>query len=397
MVSAFISPKEIISGEGSLAQLGSIAQKHGAEHAVIFADPVLLKLGVIARAVEALESYNIRYTIFPHIQAEPGLQDGNRAIEAVRSSGADLVVGIGGGSCLDLAKAAAVLAANVGFAGDYLNLSDTKKLESPGLPKILVPTTAGTGSEVTDIAVFSLQDTKDVISHPYLLADTALIDSELTCTLPPKMTAASGMDALTHAIEAYLSIQGDDLTDALALEAVRKIHGNIRTAVWQGGNKQARREMALGSMMAGLSFFNAGVAGVHALAYPLGGLFKIPHGESNAVLLPYVMEYIWPSSLKKMARLAAELGIERGNRSDRELALLAVRELKSLVEDTGLPSSLSHYGINDGDIERLAHNGMKQTRLLSRSPKPFTIEAAAGIYRSALRGSLNMEKNRLGG
>ncbi|WP_409291497.1 iron-containing alcohol dehydrogenase [Peribacillus sp. SCS-37] len=397
MVSAFISPKEIISGEGSMAQLGSITQNLGAEHAFIFADPVLVKLGVTARAVEALKAFNIRYTIFSQIQAEPGLQDGNIAIEAVRSSGADLVIGIGGGSCLDLAKAAAVLAANAGLAGDYLNLSGTKKLQSPGLPKILLPTTAGTGSEVTDIAVFSLHDTKDVISHPYLLADTAIIDPELTYTLPPKMTAASGMDALTHAIEAYLSIQSDDFTDALALEAVRKIYGNIRTAVWQGGERQARREMAIGSMMAGLSFFNAGVAGVHALAYPLGGLFKIPHGESNAVLLPYVMEYIWPSSLNKMARLAAELGIERGNRSDRELALLTVGELKSLVEETGLPTSLSYYGITEKDIESLAHNGMKQTRLLSRSPRPLTIDAAAGIYRSALRGNLKMEKNRLGG
>ncbi len=169
---------------------------------------------------------------------------------------------------------------------------------------MLIPTTAGTGAEVTDIAVFSLADTKDVITHEYLLADYAIVDPVLTYTLPPRITAASGIDAFTHALEAYTSVQATPLTDTLALEAMRRIVGNIRRAVWNGQDKAAREQMALGSLFAGLSFFNAGVAGVHGLAYPLGGLFKLPHGESNAVLLPYVYDYIWPSCLEKMVQVA---------------------------------------------------------------------------------------------
>src|SRR5699024_3032559 len=213
-------------------------------------------------------------------------------IKKIRENKYGLVIGVGGGSCLDIAKVAAVLSENEGEISDYLNLTGTKQLKLKGLPKILIPTTAGTASEVTDTSVFALHDTKDVISHPYLIADYVIVDFALTYTLPKKVTAASGIDALTHAIESYTSKFSSPITDLLALKSIKLISANIKKAVFDGKDAQARENMALGSLLAGISFYNAGVAGVHGLSYPLGGLYKIPHGESNALLLPYVYDNI---------------------------------------------------------------------------------------------------------
>src|SRR5690606_22531931 len=175
---------------------------------------------------------------------------------------------------------------------NYLNLTGTQKIMKKGLPKILIPTTSGTGSEVTNISVLSLETTKDVVTHDYLLPDVAIVDPALTVSLPARVTAATGVDAFTHAVEAYVSKNASPVSDAMALQAIRLISQSIRTAVANGEDKQARTDMSYGSYLAGLAFFNAGVAGVHALAYPLGGQFHLPLGEANAVLLPYVMGYI---------------------------------------------------------------------------------------------------------
>ncbi|MBM7693686.1 alcohol dehydrogenase class IV [Peribacillus deserti] len=384
----FASPKKIITGEGSIKNISAIVKDYKAKRVFIFADPIVVHLGLTNELEAMLQELDTEYSLFTKIEAEPPIAVGDQAVQAVRDYRADLVIGIGGGSCLDIAKAASVLARNSGEISDFLHLTGTKTFSHTGLPKVLIPTTAGTGAEITDIAVFSLEDTKDVISHEFLLSDIAIIDPELTYTLPPRVTAASGVDALTHAIEAYLSINASILTDTLALEAVTRIAANIRTAVWQGENTAARNEMSWGSMLAGLSFYNAGVAGVHALAYPLGGLFKLPHGESNAVLLPYVLDYIWPSCMEKMIRLAAVLGLPVENKNQRDLAISVVQEIQNLIRDTGLPTTLGEYGITENDINRLAENGMKQTRLLARSPKPFSLEATKSIYLSALKGEL---------
>src|SRR5699024_2862400 len=226
---------------------------------------------------------------------EPSLNCAQKLVDYMKEYNFDLVLGIGGGSTLDLAKLAAVLAVHEGDVKDYLNLTGSKKIKKRGLPTVLMPTTAGTGSEVTDISVLSLSSTKDVITHEYLLADVAIVDPALTVSVPPRVTAATGVDALTHAIEAYVSVQANDLTDALALRAVELITASLEQAFINGKDREARTKMSMGSFLAGISFFHAGVAGVHALAYPLGGQFHIAHGEANAVLLPYVMNYIRPN------------------------------------------------------------------------------------------------------
>ncbi|WP_158738136.1 iron-containing alcohol dehydrogenase [Alteribacillus sp. YIM 98480] len=388
MYKTFASPMKIVSGEGSIQEVPSIVQSHKAERIMVFADPGVIDAGIVKKLEDQLNNAGLEYNIYSDLVPEPPLEIGNKALQAVKDFNADFVIGIGGGSSLDIAKAVAVLKENDGKVEDYLNLTGTKKFTSKGLPKILIPTTSGTGAEVTDISVFSLKDTKDAITHENLLADAAVVDPELTYTLPARITASTGVDALTHAVEALISVNATPLTDALALDAIKRISSNIRTAVWNGGDVEARRNMAWGSMTAGMSFYNAGVAGVHALAYPLGGLFKIPHGESNAVLLPYIFDYIWPACIDKMVLMADALGVKSDNLNKRETAIAAVKELKHIVDEVGIPSTLEKFGIKEKDIEQLAKSGIEQTRLLARSPKPYTLDDIRDRYKAAFYGEL---------
>lgn len=384
----FVSPKYIYHGENALTQLEAILKDLQVNKIFVLTDPVLKELGVIDPVLDILHKNDVTVDLSTDVVPEPPLEIANQVINDVRKKQPDLVIGVGGGSALDLAKVAAVFALNEGEVEDYLNLTGTRRLANNGLPKVLIPTTAGTGAEVTDIAVFSLEKTKDVITHEFLLADYAIVDPSLTYTLPSRVTAASGIDALTHAIEAYTSVTATPLTDTLALDAMKRITENIRTAVWNGKDKRAREEMSLGSLIAGLSFYNAGVAGVHGLAYPLGGLFKLAHGESNAVLLPYVYDSIWPACIAKMKKVAAAFSLPVDGRTDREIAQLVVRSLLDLIQDVGLPTTLQEYKIQSKDIDILTEYGMQQTRLLSRSPKVLNKEAIRQIYQNAYEGAL---------
>lgn len=391
-IKTFVSPIKIITGTGSLSRLPEEIAALGVSKTMIFADPGVLKAGILDSLTRILDEGKVDYTIYSDIQPEPPIPVGDKAVAALRDSQAELVIGIGGGSCLDITKAAAVLSKHDGSIADYLNLTGTKKLSGKGLPKILIPTTSGTGAEVTDIAVFSLESTKDVLTHPYLLADIAIVDPELTYSLPPKITAATGVDALTHAAEAFFSVNASPITDTLALEAIRKISSNIHTAVLHGSDKSARREMSYGSLLAGLSFYNAGVAGVHALAYPLGGLFKISHGESNALLLPYVFDFIWPAcSHEKMLMMTEALGVPSSGLTKRKAALTAVTSFREMIREIGLSLSLQDFGIRREDIERLSQDAIKQTRLLARSPMPYTLDDIRRIYINAWEGKPGRE------
>jgi len=390
-MSEFMVPKKIYHGAGSLNNLETILKETRSKNVFLLTDPVLKELDVIEELVNIIEANNVKVHINTDVVPEPSLQTGNQLVEKVRHIQPDLVIGVGGGSALDLAKVVAVLVDNEGTIEDYLNLSGTAAISNKGVPKVLIPTTSGTGAEVTDIAVFSLEETKDVVNHEYLLADYAIIDSNLTLTLPSKITAASGIDAFTHALESYTSIYSSPLTKILALESMKKIEKNIRVAVWKGNDKYAREQMSLASLFAGISFYNAGVAAVHGLAYPLGGLFNIPHGESNAVLLPYVYDYIWPSCIKEMGEVAEVLGLPVDGKNHREIAQEVVLNLFYLVEDVGLSTTLKDYGVSESDIRKLTENGIKQTRLLKRSPKQLNEDAVRKIYTNAYYGELSVK------
>ncbi|WNQ09572.1 iron-containing alcohol dehydrogenase [Paenibacillus aurantius] len=373
-------------GCGAVCRLSDEVNKHGAKRVLLIADPILVKLGTASRIAAQVEGPACSVDVFADVTPEPSLELGERLIEHTRSGKYDFVVGLGGGSALDLAKLAAVLSGNVGKAADYLNLSASRRIAHKGLPKVLIPTTSGTGSEVTNIAVLSLDHTKDVVVHDYLLADAAIVDPELTLTVPPRVTAATGMDALTHAVEAYLSVSATPATDALALHAVRLIGRSLRRAVQDGAYLPAREEMSQASFMAGLAFFNAGVAGVHALAYPLGGQFHLPHGEANAVLLPYVMRHIASSCRGRMTDLRHALDPGSVFQPDAEAPEPFVAQLHNLIKDIGLPERLEAWNIAERDLAGLADDACKQTRLLARSPMPLGRDDIYAIYKAACDG-----------
>lgn len=390
-MSLFISPVNIVTGPGVLSEVPKYIKSLKGSKVFIIADPGIVQVGLVKKLTLILDKEQIPYEVYSEIQPEPPVAVADQTIVALRNSGMDFVIGMGGGSSLDIAKTAAVLVCHEGTTKDYLNLLGTKKLKKKGLPFILIPTTSGTGSEVTNNAVFSLENSKDVIADPLLMADVALVDPELTYTLPPHITAATGVDALTHALEAYISIHSTPLTDGLAIQAIKSISGSIRTAVWNGKDELARQQMSWGSLIAGLSFYNAGVSGVHALAYPLGGLYHLPHGVCNAVMLPYVFDYIWPSCMEKVATIADALGVETGHLSTRDAAIAGVKAMRDIILDTGIPLTLKELGIKEEDLEALANAGIEQQRLLSRSPKPYTVEDIRKIYRAAYDGELNVD------
>jgi alcohol dehydrogenase len=376
------------TGWGSLSQLLPEIEKYQAKNVLIVTDPLLEQIGLVNRVTQPLNEKGYKYTIYTDVVPEPPLETGEKLVTFARDGQFDLVIGLGGGSALDLAKLAAVLSAHEGPVESFLNLSGTKTVSKKGLPKILIPTTSGTGSEVTNIAVLSLASTKDVVTHDYLLADAAIVDPELTVTVPPRVTAATGVDALTHAVEAYVSVNASPTTDGLALQAIRLISQSIRTAVKNGLDKEARTKMSEGSFIAGLAFFNAGVAGVHALAYPLGGQFHIPHGESNAVLLPYVMGYIRKSCTKRMADILEALGGNSSFLSEEEASKKCVEHLEQLVKDVGIPSTLGGFNIPETALEQLTEDGVQQKRLLARSPLPLHEADIRAIYQAAFNGEI---------
>ncbi|MCK6259349.1 iron-containing alcohol dehydrogenase [Fictibacillus sp. KIGAM418] len=376
------------TGWGSLKELLPEVAKYAPKRILVITDPMLAKIGIAQRVTEPLEEQGYSVTLYTDVVPEPPVETGEKLVSFTREGEFDMVVGVGGGSALDLAKLASVLAVHDGSAADYLNLSGSKNVEKKGLPKILIPTTSGTGSEVTNISVLSLETTKDVVTHDYLLADVAIIDPELTVSVPAKVTAATGIDALTHAVEAYISVNASPATDGLALQAIRLIGRSLRKAVTDGNNRQARIDMSNGSYIAGLAFFNAGVAGVHALAYPLGGQFHISHGESNAVLLPYVMGYIRKSCTKRMADILNALGGNSAYLSEEEASYKCVEELQRLVSDVGIPAALSGFNVPVSALESLTQDGVKQKRILARSPLPLLEDDIRKIYQVAFNGTI---------
>jgi alcohol dehydrogenase class IV len=329
---------------------------------------------------------NIQYDVYTEIIPEPLLATGEALVNFARKGNYHLVVGIGGGSALDMAKLAAVFTDNPGEVKDYLNLSGNLKIQKKGLPKILIPTTSGTGTEVTNISVLALEKTKDVITHDYLLADVAIVDPELTMTVPSRVTAATGADALTHAIEAYISVNANPYSDGHALQAIRLIGGALKKAVENGNDKQARIDMAYGSYIAGLSFFNAGVGAIHALAYPLGGQFHLAHGESNAVLIPYVLRYIRRSCSTKLAIILQAVTGEHYKLNEEEASLKCIEVLAALMKDIGIPQTLDGFNIPSTAIKALAADGIQQKRLLTRCPMTLTEKDILQIYEAASFG-----------
>ncbi|WP_018625931.1 iron-containing alcohol dehydrogenase [Niabella aurantiaca] len=374
-------------GWGALKNLGDEVERYGNGPVLIIADPVIQSLGLVEKIAAPLRKTGRQVTVYTDIIPEPLLQTAEELVRFARQGHYALVMGIGGGSALDMAKLAAVLIRNPGPVKDYLNLTGTKAVTNRGIPKILIPTTAGTGTEVTNISVVALEQTKDVVVHDHLIADTAIVDPELTVTVPPAVTAATGADALTHALEAYLSVNANPYSDGLALQAIKLTGGSLVAATEDGTDTRARTHMMYGSYLAGLAFFSAGVGAVHALAYPLGGQFHIAHGASNAVLLPYVLDHIRSSCAGRLGTILQTLGDDTVYGSEAEAAFKCVRWLKELMQRIGIPATLGGYQIPETALRSLAEDGIQQKRLLARCPMSLSHEDVYRIYEKAFRGS----------
>ncbi len=379
---SFTGAKKIVFGRGALQKLPEYIREFTATRPLIVMDKQLAATELKEQVAQLLQRNGLEGRIFDQVDPEPKLALADAGAKLAAKAKCDLVVGIGGGSAMDVAKAVAIVAGNKGKAVDYLGLN---RVPGPGLPKIMIPTTAGTGSEVTFTSVFVRPELKkkEGMNSPFLYPELALLDPLLTVSLPPGPTATTGIDALCHAIESYTSINASPMSELISLEAVTLIAANLRTAVHDGTNIAAREQMLLGSLYAGLGLANAGVTAVHSLSYPLGGKYGIPHGLANTLLLPHVMAYNLPGSLEKFADIAAAMGEMVENVSLREAAYLAVEAVNALIEDCGVQTSLEDLGIEAEAFGELAEIALTVARPLANNPRPVTKEDAVAIYEDA--------------
>jgi alcohol dehydrogenase len=372
-------------GAGCAARLGEVAAACAplGRRVLVITDSWLGASGLLEPALDALRGRGWTVQVHAGVLPDPSEAVVQAALGQALALGAELIVGFGGGSSMDVAKIVACLAR----PGNALGLADLYGVDSvraERLPLVLVPTTAGTGSEVTRIAIVTTgAATKAGIVNSALLADAVLLDAGLTLGLPPAVTAATGIDAMVHAIEAYTSaLRRNPLSDLLAREALRLLDANLMRAVGDGNDLAAREAMLLGAMYAGMAFENAPVAAVHALAYPLGGEFHIAHGLSNALVLPHVLRFNRDAALQRYAELAALLLPDAaGDAAARCDAL--IEHLAQRVACSGLPTRLRDCGVGAAALPRLAAAAMGQQRLLQNNPRPLTEADALAIYQSA--------------
>ncbi len=378
----FTGAKKIVFGKGALERLPEHLAELKGKRPLVVLDGALSRAGLRERVCRLLEEAGGSVAVYDAVEGEPALEQADEGARLALENQCDTVVGIGGGSAMDAAKAMAAVAGNRARAMDFLGLN---RVPGPGLPTIMVPTTAGTGSEVTFTAVFIRKDLKkkEGMNSPYLYPDVALLDPLLTVGLPPLATATTGMDALCHAIESYTSVNASPMSALVSLEAIRLIGANLRTAVHDGPNLRAREAMLLGSLYAGLGLANAGVTAVHSLSYPLGGRFGVPHGLANTILLPAVMEFNLPGALEKFAAVADALGEDVDGMPPREAAQLAVEAVNALIRDCCIPMGLGRLGVGEADFPDLAAVAMTVARPLANNPRRVTAEDAVGIYREA--------------
>lgn len=378
-------PTCIRFGCGAVADLALFVKKMGGSNVFLVADPGLEAANLLPRITKPLLDNSIPYTLYTKIDPEPGLLLADQGADLARQSGADCVVGVGGGSAMDVAKAISILITNGGQAEDYLGLG---KITKAGVPKIMIPTTAGTGAEVSFTAVFINEKTKSKggMNGEPLYPEVAILDPELTVSLPPRTTASIGVDAFTHAIEAFVSTQAHPMSDMYALEAMKLISDNLPKAYAHGGNLVARTNMLLGSLLAGKALATAGVGLVHAMAYPLGGMFGIPHGLANAVLLPYVLQYNLIGAPEKYAQVANLMGCDTKGMSLKEASRCMVEAVFDMNMEIGIPATLSELKISDDQIPEMARIALTVTRPVENNPRKPTLDEVISVYQVAMNG-----------
>lgn len=379
----FRMPREVVFGAGTSALAAEKAAALGARRPVFITGRSMAKSAALARLMDAAKARGMEPSLWPEVEPEPPAALLYKAAADIRASRGDCLIALGGGSSMDFAKMAAVLAKFPEL--DAADMVGSEKVPARGLPTIMIPTTAGSGSEVSAVAVFSFPEekTKKGVASGRIVADIALVDPELTLGLPPATTAASGMDALVHAVESYLALGTNPLTQDLARSAIRKIAPNLAACVKEPENAEARAAQAYGSLTAGMAFAMSGTAGVHALAYPLGGEFHVPHGEANTAMLRWVMEYNLEGCPEKFVPIAEAMGINTNGMSAGRAAEAALDAMIALGEECGVKTRLRDFGIPKDAAARMAGAAMKETRLINNNPRRLTEEAVKAIYERA--------------
>ncbi len=394
----FHAPGQLLFGRHATRHLGDVATRAGVRRLLLVTDPVLNKGGLVDTVLSPLREAGVAVEVFAGGEPEPSLRAADAALAAGRAFGPDAVLGLGGGSNMDLAKITATLLRHGGSPRDYVG---DDKVPGPILPLFCLPTTAGTGSEVSAAAV--LTDTeahiKVGILSNYLRPRLALVDPLLTVSCPPKVTADSGIDALTHAIEAYTAVDNADFPlpagertvyqgrhpfgDTFAEKAIALIGQYLRRAVSDGGDLEAREGMALAATMAGLAFSNVGVAAVHALEYPVGGATHCSHGAGNGLLLPFVMRFNLPLRRRELAAVARLLREDVAGLDEAAAAERAIAAVERLRDDIGIPRRLRDLGVTEAQLRPFAEKAHGIRRILRVNPRPATVDDLEAILRAA--------------
>lgn len=384
----FFSPLRIVTGAGCVGVVGDELKRLRAGRALVVTDGGVRDAGIAEIVTRVLADAEIPFIVFDGVKPNPTVANVLSGLDALEGASGDPgIVAVGGGSVMDCAKMIGALATNGGAVQDYDGVDLIPKRM---LPMVAVNTTAGTASEVTRWSVITdpEREVKMAIGDENLLPDVAVDDPELTLGLPPRVTAQTGMDALTHAIEGYVGTGHTPLTDGMATEAIRQIALNLETAVHRGKDIAAREAMMYAQAAAGLAFQNAGVGNVHAMAHQLGAVHDMPHGLANAVILPYVMEFNLPACAAKFAHVAGLMGIETQGLSERDAAMQAVSAVARLNAIIGIPANLGECGIKDADLDLLARKTMDDGAMTT-NPRETSLEQMRILWRNALEGRLD--------
>ena len=378
----FQTVPRILYGIGSVEHLGKEAKRLGAQRVAIITDPGLVSAGIDQPVIESLQAENLETALFHDVEPDPRIEIFSESADFVKDSQADIIVGLGGGSALDVAKATAVMLTNPDPIESYAGVNLVPK---PGLPTIMIPTTAGTGSEVTSISVLSdtANKVKKGVVSDYMFAKLALVDPLLTVKLPPEITASTGLDALIHAIESYVGKQATVLTEPLAMSAIQLIAQYLRRAYANGGDIEARDGMAKASLLAGLAFANTQTGAAHACGMSLGGMFHVPHGISISLMLPAVMAFNSITAPEKFADIALAFEEVIDGLSPMEAAAKAIHAVVRLINDLGFQMGLDNYGVKKADIPALAAGAMPAARLWNNNPRNATREQVENIFRDS--------------
>ncbi len=384
MVNRFILNEVSYFGPGARKQLPAEMERLGARKALVVTDKDLLKFGVADKVLDVLREAGIPFDVFSDLKPNPTVTNVKAGVQAFAASGADILVAIGGGSSMDVAKAIGIITNNPEFA-DVVSLEGVANTKKKSVPIIALPTTAGTAAEVTINYVITdeANQKKMVCVDPNDIPAVALVDAELMYTLPKSLTAATGMDALTHAIEGLITKGAWEMSDMFEIKAIEMINRHLETAVNEPTNEEARNGMAVAQYIAGMAFSNVGLGLVHGMAHPLGAIFDIPHGVANALLLPTVMAFNAPAALDKYADIAKAMNVYRPGMSQEEAADAAVRAVKELAVRVGIPQHLSELGIQESDLERLSQAALADV-CTPGNPREVTQELIYELYKQVL-------------